>query len=466
MKITVQNLGTIKEGSISLDKSLTVLVGPNNSGKSYISYLIYGFRADLGKNGYIHDLFKVSDDDIDIDKDGYFYVNMKELLIRACKDVAEYLTKYINENLINYFSSNKISAKITLPKLEDIMIEEIRDNFEHIKGAEMDLRPLRIKYKGEHLIYQIAGDRSNAKNSLSAFLSTFFPIIINERILGDNIHFFPTERLALTMLSNDEVERKSRQEDQIRRLLLANKEGDKDAIIKNYLKGKEGLKTNYPQAINDYIYFINDLRDTVQKKGDYADFAEEIEEMLMQGKISVSSFGSINYTPEGHEEPIEIHISSSFVKSLSGLILYFRHLAEKGDTIIIDEPEVNLHPNNQRIIARVMAKAVNKGFKVILSTHSDYIIKELNNLVMLNKANEKPDIKKALLADLAKDGYDEGSYLKKEDLGVYFFNNHTIQELEVDDMGFDVATIDTELDKMTYSSEQIYYSLFGQQEAE
>jgi hypothetical protein len=33
-------------------------------------------------------------------------------------------------------------------------------------------------------------------------------------------------------------------------------------------------------------------------------------------------------------------------------------------------------------------------------------------------------------------------------------------------MGFDVATIDTELDKMTYSSEQIYYSLFGQQEAE
>jgi hypothetical protein len=465
MKITVQNLGTIKEGSISLDKSLTVLVGPNNSGKSYISYLIYGFRADVGKNGYIHDFFKVNDDDIGKDKDGYSYINIKELLIRNCKEVAAYLTKYINENLTNYFSSNKISAKITLPKLEDIMIEEIRSKYQEGTGIDAATEELGYRIKGEHFIYQKVGQYSEAKEFFNGFMPFFFGILMNE-IWGNNIHFFPTERLALTMLSNDEVERKSRQQDELRRLLLANKGTSEDEIIKTFLKGKEGLKTNYPQAINDYIYFINDLRDTVQQKGEYADFAEEIEKMLMQGKISVSSFGSINYTPEGQKEPIEIHISSSFVKSLSGLILYFRHLAKEGDTIIIDEPEVNLHPNNQRIIARVMAKAVNKGFKVILSTHSDYIIKELNNLVMLNKANENPEIKKALLADLAKDGYDEDSYLKKEDLGVYFFDNHTIQELEVDDMGFDVATIDTELDKMTYSSEQIYYSLFGQEATE
>ncbi|MFT5645457.1 MAG: hypothetical protein ACI976_000127, partial [Aureispira sp.] len=295
-------------------------------------------------------------------------------------------------------------------------------------------------------------------------LLPFFMRIFFDKLVAPKIYFFPTERLALSMLSNGEVERKSKQQDELSKLLLDNKEDDK--YIKKFLKEKKRFKPSYPQAINDYIYFINNLRDIVKQEGDYANFADEIQEMLMQGKIAVSSYGDINYTPEGQDEPIEIHISSSLVKSLSGLILYFRHVAQEGDTIIIDEPEVNLHPNNQRIIARVMAKAVNKGFKVILSTHSDYIIKELNNLVMLNKANEKPEIKKALLADLAKDGYDEDSYLKKEDLGVYFFNNHTIQELEVDDMGFDVATIDTELDKMTYSSEQIYYSLFGQQEAE
>jgi predicted ATPase len=41
MKITVENLGTIHKGEISLDKELTIFTGENNSGKSYMSYLVY-----------------------------------------------------------------------------------------------------------------------------------------------------------------------------------------------------------------------------------------------------------------------------------------------------------------------------------------------------------------------------------------------------------------------------------------
>jgi predicted ATP-dependent endonuclease of OLD family len=459
MKIAVQNLGTIKEGSISLDKSLTVLVGPNNSGKSYISYLIYGFLKDEDK--FKDFSFDIKDDELKEDEE-WLALGMKDILFNNIDRIAEHLNTHFNENIIKYFSSNKINAKLTLPFIKKVIENDIysRMNWEGVVSSDDDL-----KWNGQ--VLKIS--RKKVKNfdvQLSVnnqILKNLWSFLAKDKLYPE-IHFFPTERLALSMLSNDEVERKSKQQDELSKLLLDNKADDE--FIKNFLKEKKRFKPSYPQAINDYIYFINDLRDIVKQEGDYADFADEIQEMLMQGKIAVSSYGDINYIPEGQEEPIEIHISSSLVKSLSGLILYFRHVAQEGDTIIIDEPEVNLHPNNQRIIARVMAKAVNKGFKVILSTHSDYIIKELNNLVMLNKANEKPEIKKALLADLAKDGYDEDSYLKKEDLGVYFFNNHTIQELEVDDMGFDVATIDTELDKMTYSSEQIYYSLFGQQEAE
>lgn len=458
MKIAVQNLGTIKEGSISLDKSLTVLVGPNNSGKSYVSYLVYGFRADINKNQYAFEFFKLNDNDTGIDKDGYSYVNLKELLLRDCKRAADYLTKYINKRIPNYFSSNKINALIKLPQLEDIMKGHINKIFEESKELDAATKELGVRIKGEYLIYQKVGQGQEAKHFLEGMTQFMGAQIMNDT-WGNNIHFFPTERLALTMLSNDEVERKSRRQDELSKLLLEGKN-----TISDLLKDKERLKTNYPQAINDYIYFINDLRDIVRQEGDYADFADEIQQMLIEGNISVSSFGNINYTPEGQEEPIEIHISSSLVKSLSGLVLYFRHLAKEGDTIIIDEPEVNLHPNNQRIIARVVAKAINKGFKIILSTHSDYIIKELNNLVMLNKANANPELKKKLLAELATDGYDQDTYLKKEDLGVYFFHNHTIQALEVDDMGFDVTTIDRELDKLTYSSEHIYYTLFNQQE--
>ena len=77
-------------------------------------------------------------------------------------------------------------------------------------------------------------------------------------------------------------------------------------------------------------------------------------------------------------------MSSSSVKTLSGLVVYLRHIAKKGDVLIIDEPEMNLHPDNQRRLARIFARMINNGLRLIISTHSDYIIRELNNLIMLN----------------------------------------------------------------------------------
>jgi predicted ATP-dependent endonuclease of OLD family len=59
---------------------------------------------------------------------------------------------------------------------------------------------------------------------------------------------------------------------------------------------------------------------------------------------------------------------------------------------MIDEPELNLHPENQRRIARLFSRMANIGIKVFLTTHSDYIIKELNTLIMLN--HDKPYLKK------------------------------------------------------------------------
>ena len=41
MKLTVDNLGKIVKSEIELN-NLTILVGDNNSGKTYITYSIYG----------------------------------------------------------------------------------------------------------------------------------------------------------------------------------------------------------------------------------------------------------------------------------------------------------------------------------------------------------------------------------------------------------------------------------------
>jgi predicted ATPase len=69
------------------------------------------------------------------------------------------------------------------------------------------------------------------------------------------------------------------------------------------------------------------------------------------------------------------------------LVLYLRYDAKPGHRLVIDEPELNLHPDNQRLVTRILAKAVNRGLKIMMSTHSDYVIRELNNLVMLGQGD-------------------------------------------------------------------------------
>ena len=49
MKIKFQNLGNIKEAELDL-RPLTVIIGPNNSNKTYIAYSIYGLWECINNN--------------------------------------------------------------------------------------------------------------------------------------------------------------------------------------------------------------------------------------------------------------------------------------------------------------------------------------------------------------------------------------------------------------------------------
>jgi ABC-type uncharacterized transport system ATPase subunit len=246
----------------------------------------------------------------------------------------------------------------------------------------------------------------------------------------NSVYFFPAERTAINMLAKEVFREKTSKLDEISQQLLA--EEDSDAIAK-FIKNNRYLVPRYPLAIRDYLAFINDLDYIARNESEFAEFADEIEITLLQGKVSVSEYGDIKFTPKNSQQTLDIHISSSLVKSLSGLVLYFRHIAQPGDIVIMDEPELNLHPDSQITVARIFAKAVNSGFKIILSTHSDYIIKEFNNLIMLNQASK---------ADIAAFGSDKAAVLDKEKVGAYFFSGTGIEPIEVSDTGLSVKTID------------------------
>lgn len=214
----------------------------------------------------------------------------------------------------------------------------------------------------------------------------------------------------------------------------------------------------YPQPIKDNLEIAEDLLFLSRNNSEFGYLANELEQEILKGKIIISPEGELKYLPNNNalEQSLELSRTASVVKSLANIVFYLRHLAQAGDYILIDEPELNLHADNQILMARFLGRLVNEGFKVIASTHSDYIVMEINNLIMLASPADKT-------ADLIKQyGYAENQLLKPERVGALLFTEYDEipNEISVTETGLEIETINKVVDNLNKSSEGIYFALF------
>lgn len=127
--------------------------------------------------------------------------------------------------------------------------------------------------------------------------------------------------------------------------------------------------------------------------------------------------------------------------------------------IIIDEPEISLHPKNQILFARALARIVNAGIFLIINTHSDYIIREINNMIMLSSVSKKEMVKKL--------GYKENEILSADMVNAYYFEfqddakSVVGQKVEVSKTGFSIDLIDDVINDQVATSQNIYENIEG-----
>ena len=77
--------------------------------------------------------------------------------------------------------------------------------------------------------------------------------------------------------------------------------------------------------------------------------------------------------------------ASSMVSELAPVVLYLRHLVEPRDVLIVEEPESHLHPAKQVEFTRQLAALVLSGVRIIVTTHSEWLLEELANIVRRSK---------------------------------------------------------------------------------
>lgn len=219
------------------------------------------------------------------------------------------------------------------------------------------------------------------------------------------------------------------------------------AILSDSEKIKKSV-TIYPAPVKENISTIRTLTNIHNKESDLKRESPYILEYF--STIVSGNYKTVkeltHYIPLDIDKSLSLIESSSCVRSLLDLHIYLEHKAKKGQMLIIDEPELNLHPSNQRKIARLIAMLVNYGIKVFITTHSDFIIKELGILLLLGNDRNKKYIEQK--------GYKKTQILKSDMVNVY--SSRVTQEKAIelckenvsDEVGIELTSFDDSINEI------------------
>ncbi len=115
--------------------------------------------------------------------------------------------------------------------------------------------------------------------------------------------------------------------------------------------------------------------------------AAGLQEKVINGVIhvedSITGYPEFYYQPEGWKENLPLMNTSSMVSELAPVVLYLRHIVRPSEVLIIEEPESHLHPAMQVEFIRHLVAAVRAGIRIMITTHSEWVLDELTNLVRL-----------------------------------------------------------------------------------
>ena len=112
----------------------------------------------------------------------------------------------------------------------------------------------------------------------------------------------------------------------------------------------------------------------------------ECSSIVNEGKLKREE-GRIIYSTHGADMPLTAAASS--IKELAPLTLFLNKYSTKGVSFLFEEPEAHLHPNRQIKVADMISCIVNEGGHMQITTHSDFLIKRLNNLINLFLLKDK-----------------------------------------------------------------------------
>ena len=461
-KFRFQNIGPITDAHLELG-DLTIIAGANNTGKTYIAYTLYGllkymsnlFYMPNASESYIARMRKIMNimniqllshqhetrnheqKILDIE----FLIQNEKIIVGIANmdDIHKFVTRTMqimhdnfSQNIGEIFSTSRqeflqSEAKIKISFAEPIDIKEKFGSFETLPDNRV-----RIAINKQFIN---VNDDIPFETRLDIMIKT---IIIWFFILRRTPEPFilSAERFGISLFYKELDFTKSRVVEVLQKL-----KDDKNLDARKAASLINSSTARYAKPIKDNIDYTRDLEATQKEKGELSDSKlHEYVKDIVGGYYRYEN-DTIYFISKQRKDgafKIPLHLASSAAREMSDVYFYLKHVARKGELLIIDEPESHLNTKNQILMARLLARCVNAGLRVLITTHSDYIIKELNNLIMLS-ANFP---QKAKFLNANKKQYTKEDFLKQESVRAYICENGGLTPCKMNSRGMLMPSFD------------------------
>lgn len=171
-----------------------------------------------------------------------------------------------------------------------------------------------------------------------------------------------------------------------------------------------------------YEEFLSDFSDLKAKKIGNTDTRQqykELSEKMLQGNIQIRD-NDLFYEQPSMEVPIPIMAAASSVKELTPFALMLQKGVVAEYSILFEEPESHLHPEMQIKVADLLAYILNEGGRMQVTTHSDYFLRRINDLIRLNLLKNKMG-EEEYVAFCEQHGFNPDITISPTKVGAYYF---------------------------------------------
>lgn len=448
-RIYVENFGKIQSADV-LVKPLTLLVGDNNSGKSYLMALIW-----MLKSGKMNNIIA---DSLEKTLPGTDLGNKLNQIYYALGGYGEY----------GYEGKMEIQSQ----EVEVLLNQALDADKNHLVKAlfnsdQVDIGKLRIEFSEDctlsiESIYEFSKTYKmifKKKDSNGSILSTvtfwvdldYDPLrglyellksIIEIVLEQSSTVYLPTGRTGL-MLAKDSI----------------NQLGRLQTFDVNRLNGDRNISVSpFPKFIIDFLDNVETRRMSYENSASYDEFITWINANMINGRLEVKENRGteLNYYPKNSSIQLPLRAVSGVVSEIAPLVLTLSN-GRAIKNICYEEPEMCLHPQLQYQMSRLLIRLVNEGVGVITTTHSDIIVQHINNMCRLSSTadNEK---KAAFISDNLQ--IDEADLIDESKVAVYQFTDHCdyaeVSEIPVTEHEFKVPTFYKALGTLFNFSEEIF----------